>query len=128
MGMLRWPTFKQERATINRLIQSIKRSLDIYKNRRLQVGLFYLTPCTDTCDIELQSQLLRMPLKGAMKRRGQDIKKRRKILASYNTTPADVSATSETRLIRAGMESLLRYTIVSIFIGCIIVLIPKVGG
>jgi hypothetical protein len=62
MGVRRqWPIFKEERANIYRLMQSVKRSLEIYKNHRPQVGLFYLTPSLDTCDFDLRSYFLRMP-------------------------------------------------------------------
>lgn len=118
MGMLRWPTYKEQRDRINRLAQIIYRSIDACKRQRLEAGLFYLTrPPKDADDIMLRSPLFRMPLKEALKKCRQNIKNRKEILASYK---AFQTATSE----KACMKSLLSYTIASIFIGCIIVLIP----
>lgn len=118
MGMLRWPTYKEQRDNINRLAHIINRSVEACKRRRLEAGLFYLTrPPNDVDDIMICSPLYRMPLNKALKKCRQNIKNRKEILASYK---ASQTTTSE----KACMKRLLSYTIVSIFIGCIIVLIP----
>jgi len=38
MGMLQWEAYKEERLNINHLINSVNRSIAIYKHQRLQVG------------------------------------------------------------------------------------------
>ncbi|KAF8659973.1 hypothetical protein HU200_058055 [Digitaria exilis] len=63
MGMLRWPAYKEERCDMDRLLQIINRSIHVYKQRRF----FYL-----------RSPLFRMPLKKALKKRRQEMKRRRK--------------------------------------------------
>jgi len=55
----------------------------MYKHRRLQIGLFYLTPSEDVYDIKSQQPSLAHALEEELKRRGLDIKKRKAILASY---------------------------------------------
>jgi hypothetical protein len=129
MGMLRWVAFKEERVNINRLLKSVRRSIAIYKHRRLQVGLFYLVPSEYFVETQIRSHLLCMPVKEALKRRMLDMKKRREILANskYNP-PDDTTVTSERVSIvgqyvfwKACTTRLLVYTIASLVLGCIIV-------
>jgi hypothetical protein len=126
-GMLRWVAYKEERANINGLIDSINRSLAIYKHRRLQVGLFYLVPCANVYNIEIKSHILRMPLKEALKRRRLDMKKRRKILANSNYNAPDTTVNEHVTIVRQSVfgsectKRLLLYTVASIVLGCIIV-------
>ncbi|KAJ1273507.1 hypothetical protein BS78_06G286100 [Paspalum vaginatum] len=110
IGMLGWPAYKEERDNINRLIQIIRTSIAAYKQRRLEAGLFYFRRYTDRPHKSwIYSHLFYMPLKKALKRRKREMKKRREILApSYNKDYAHMVV----------------YTIASIILGCIILLIP----
>jgi hypothetical protein len=144
-GVLRWAVFRKERASINRLIASVRRSMDLYKSRRLELGLFYLTPRADVYDVDVHSHLLRMPLKEALRRRSQDVKRRREILASYynnnnnsNKNSDDVqdtrasvvisnaTTTTSTEHARRAMlgkactKRLMLYTVASVVLGCAI--------
>ncbi|KAG0547152.1 hypothetical protein BDA96_01G054800 [Sorghum bicolor] len=129
MGMLRWVAFKEEQVNINRLLMSIKRSITIYKHRRLQVGLFYLVPSKYYIETEIRSYLFRMPVKEALKRRRLDMKKRREILANstYNAhddttvTGECVSVVGQSVYWEACTTRLLVYTVASLALGCIIV-------
>ncbi|CAL5070833.1 unnamed protein product [Urochloa decumbens] len=140
IGMLQWSSYKRQEATINRLLQTICRRLDAYKHRRLRTGLFYLCPPPKNSGghIVLRSPLNHMPLKEALKRRRQDIKRERKILSSYNNKKANATSISSRSisdgnsapLLKTALmqkertKSLLLYTVASIFLGCVIVLIP----
>jgi hypothetical protein len=144
-GVLRWAVFRKERASINRLIASVRRSMDLYKSRRLELGLFYLTPRADVYDVDVHSHLLRMPLKEALRRRSQDVKRRREILASYynnnnnsNKNSDDVqdtrasvvisnaTTTTSTEHARRAMlgkactKRLVLHTVASVVLGCAI--------
>jgi hypothetical protein len=143
IGMLQWPSYKEEEAAINRMLQTIYRALDSFRSRRIKIGLFYLSPPPpNRCGhIMLQSPLYRMTLKEALerrrlqkKKRKEEKKKKESILSSYSITAYHianafsnvVSVTSDTILQKVyANKSLLTYTIASIFIGCIIVLIPN---
>jgi len=131
IGMLQWPSYKEEEAAINRLLQIIYRQLDVHKHRRLRTRLFYLCPPPNKSGhILLRSPLYRMPLKEALKRRRLDIKRERKILTRYNkkgnasSTSVHVSVLLKTTLRKVCAKSLLLCTIGSVFIGFVIILIP----
>ncbi|KAF8710093.1 hypothetical protein HU200_029822 [Digitaria exilis] len=135
-GMLRWAVFKEEKANINRLIEAVNRTVLEYKDRRLEVGLFYLKPRQDVYDAEVRSHLFRMPLKEALKRRKLEMKKRKEVLASYyNNSHGDTKAYLSNTTIGAGYASftlqkvlgkactvrLMLHTVVSIVLGFIVI-------
>lgn len=120
IGMLGWPAYKEERLNINSLTQAIYRRIGACKERRLEAGLFYFRPARNyEGPLTVHSPVFSMPLKQALRRRKVEMKKRRKILLSYNSKASETNAQSIT-----ATTSLLFYTMVSVFIGCLIVLIP----
>lgn len=133
IGMLQWQSYKLEEAAINHLLQIIYRRLDAYKHRRLKTRLFYLCPPPNNSGhILLRSPLDYMSVKEALERRRLRIKRERKILTAYKEK-ANVSSTTQDvsvplplmiTLQKVCTKSLLLYTIGSVFIGCVIVLIP----
>ncbi|TVU16629.1 hypothetical protein EJB05_40202 [Eragrostis curvula] len=135
IGMLRWPAFKEQRDSINHLIQIIRHALDAYKKRRVERGLFYLRSCPNNpYGFSLYTHLLHMPLKEALKRRRLEMKKRRQFVASYNKNACEASASKLTAAYardtakkvfgKMCTTNLMTYTIISIFVGCVIVLVP----
>lgn len=87
IGMLQWPSYKEEEADINRMLQTIYRTLDSFKSRRLKIGLFYLIPPPPNRSghILLHSPLYRMTLKEALLERPRLKKKKGSILPSYKS-------------------------------------------
>ncbi|TVU16628.1 hypothetical protein EJB05_40201 [Eragrostis curvula] len=123
MGMLGWPTYNEERTYLNCLLQLIYRRIDAYKERRLEAGLFYIRPARNNKGpFKVHSPLFGTPVKQALKRRRRQMK-RGDILGSYNNGCARAIKASPSATVAAEhMMNLLKYTIASIFIGCIIVL------
>lgn len=134
MGMFRWPAYKEQRASINRLIHIIRRSVHVYRQRRLEAGFFYLRKCLHSpYGFRLHSHLLRMPLKEALKRRRQEMKKRRDIRQEIMEKRGQIVAsrahlltqeTITTMLTKVCTTRMLSSTVASIFFGCIIILFP----
>lgn len=81
LGMLKWTTFKDQRCGINHLIKNIKNKLKRYKYRRLERGIFYLTPSAT-----VNSHLYHMPLKEALVRTKLDLRRRKEVLDRYNSS------------------------------------------
>lgn len=81
IGMLQWPSYKKEVASMDRVLQLIHRSIQVYRKRRLEAGLFSLKACSSSdggvC-LKVHSPLLLMPLQEALKILRQKKKKRNK--------------------------------------------------
>jgi hypothetical protein len=118
-GMLTWEAYKERRFAIDRSIQIIRDNIRKYKERRLHRGLFYMAPCLDGPGITTRSHLYTMPLGEALKKRRQKIRKRKKLLDSYNN--------SKKQSISYG-QGLFMNTFSSIVLGCALIFTLKGGA
>ena len=65
---------------MNRLLLIIYRSHCIYKQRRLEAGFFQFRRCPDyPYGFKMESDLVRMPLKEALKKHREEINRRKEI-------------------------------------------------
>uniref|UniRef100_A0A453DQ40 Uncharacterized protein n=1 Tax=Aegilops tauschii subsp. strangulata TaxID=200361 RepID=A0A453DQ40_AEGTS len=118
-GMLMWEAYEEHRLAIDSSMETIRQSIRRYKERRLQAGLFYLVHDIGGTGITVRTHLYRMPLREALRKRRQEIKRRKPVLdASNNSKKSNVF---DTMVLRPSLKRLVMYTLSSIIIGCVIV-------
>ncbi|KAM3391327.1 hypothetical protein ACQJBY_012790 [Aegilops geniculata] len=121
-GMLTWEAYKEHHHTIENSLQIIRDSIRKYKERRLQMGLFYLVQYRNghgLQGIRPHTHLYRMPLREALRKWRQEIKKRKQVLdASNNSGKLNIRATI---VLSSSLKRLVLYTLSSIILGCVII-------
>ncbi|KAF7018185.1 hypothetical protein CFC21_031504 [Triticum aestivum] len=117
-GMLTWEAYTKHHLAINSSLQIIRNSIQKYKERRLQAGMFYLVPYTEGEGLETRTHLYHMPLKEALRKRRQEMKRRKQLLdASDNSKEYSNILDS---MLRPSVKMLVMYTLSSIVLGCVI--------
>ncbi|SPT20895.1 unnamed protein product [Triticum aestivum] len=121
-GMLTWEAYKEYHHTIENSLQIIRDSIRKYKERRLQMGLFYLVQYRNghgLPGIQPHTHLYHMPLREALRKWRQEIKKRKQLLdASNNSGKLNMR---DTIVLSSSLKRLVVYTLSSIILGCVII-------
>ena len=74
-GMLTWEVYEEHRLAIESSMQSIRHSIQRYKERRLQAGLFHFAHDLGGTRLTTHTHLYKMPLKEALRKHRQENKK-----------------------------------------------------
>ncbi|XBI94494.1 hypothetical protein VPH35_031122 [Triticum aestivum] len=98
-GMLTWEAYKEHHLAIDSSLQIIRDSIQKYKERRLQAGMFYLVPCIEEEGLETRTHLKQL------------------LNASDNSKEYSNILGS---MLRPSVKMLLMYTLSSIVLGCVI--------
>uniref|UniRef100_K3ZCY3 Uncharacterized protein n=2 Tax=Setaria italica TaxID=4555 RepID=K3ZCY3_SETIT len=120
MGTSKWEAYKENKESINNTIRFLREQLARYKDRRLKFGLFYLAPHSTRMDIIVIRHLDHMPLNEAFRRSRLELEKRRCILEKYNASCQQPHASASLSSIVIN-NKLMMYTILSMFLGCMII-------
>ncbi|KAF7020454.1 hypothetical protein CFC21_033548 [Triticum aestivum] len=118
-GMLTWEAYEEHRLTIDSSMQTIRHSIQRYKERRLQRGLFYLANKVGGNGLTNRTHLYHMPLKEALRKHRQEDKRRKQLLNAFNNSKK--SSIFDTILQIPSVKRLVMYTLSSLILGCVII-------
>ena len=117
-GMLTWEAYEEHRLTIDSSMQTIRHSIQRYKERRLQRGLFYLANKIGGNGLTNRTHLYHMPLKEALRKHRQEDKRRKQLLNAFNNSKK--SSIFDTIMQSPSVKRLVMYTVSSLVLGCLI--------
>ncbi|KAM3345877.1 hypothetical protein ACQJBY_020417 [Aegilops geniculata] len=118
-GMLTWEVYEEHRLAIESSMQSIRHSIQIYKERRLQAGLFYFAHDLGGTRLTTHTHLYKMPLKEALRKHRQENKRRKQLLNAFNNSKK--SSIFDTIMQRPSVKRLVTYTVSSLVLGCLVI-------
>ncbi|XBI15736.1 hypothetical protein VPH35_058106 [Triticum aestivum] len=108
-GMLTWEVYEEHRLAIDSSMQSIRHSIQRYKERRLQAGLFHFAHDLGGTRLTTHTHLYKMPLKEA----------RKQLLNAFNNSKK--SRIFDTIVQRLSVRRLVMYIVSSLVLGCLII-------
>ncbi|XBI15738.1 hypothetical protein VPH35_058107 [Triticum aestivum] len=111
--------YEEHRLAIESSMQSIRHSIQRYKERRLQAGLFYFAHDLGGTRLTTHTHLYKMPLKEALRKHRQENKKRKQLLNAFNNSKK--SSIFNTIMQRPSVKRLVTYTVSSLVLGCLII-------
>ncbi|KAI5004240.1 hypothetical protein ZWY2020_031483 [Hordeum vulgare] len=119
-GMLTWEAYEEHRLAIDSSMQSISHSIQRYKERRLEAGLFYMAQNSSGTGLITHTHLYHMPLKEALRKHRQENKRRKQLLNAFINN-SKKSSIFDTIVQRPSVKRLVMCTLSSLVLGCVII-------